>query len=133
MTRVNVLPIASLEPKILSGEFHEITRVFGLVRKSVIAGRDVSDIDIKPEYLLGRGHVKFFYNKLEYVARRYLSLAFELRYRAIKSGNKSNCDLSLVLKVISEARKDIPEQWWGDYTPTPEAMEINQHRLDNPL
>ena len=133
MTRVNVLPIASLEPKILSGEFHEITRVFTHVRKAVESGRDVSDIDIKPHYLLGQGHVKFFYNKLEYVARRYLCLAFELRYRAIKSGNKSNCDLPKVLKTIADARRDIPAQWWGDYTPTPEAMEINQDRLDNPL
>lgn len=133
MTRINVIAISELEPKILSGEFHEITRAFTHVRKAVEKGKAVSDYKIPPAYKLGNGHVTFFYNKLEYISNRYISLALELRYRAVKLNKDSSCDLKQVLKIIDDARSDIPQDWWNDYTPTSEAININQQRLQGNL
>lgn len=129
MTRINVIPEQDLSPEHLSGEFHEISRPFGLVRKAVANGKTQSNFKIAEDYHLGRGHVYFFYNKLQYIATRYLKLGMELRYRAYKSGKPSSCDLTKVLKVISDARRDIPDEWWGDYEPTPEAIAINLQRI----
>lgn len=131
MTRVNVVPESELTPKHLSGEFHEITRVFTHVRACVDKGRSPGDYHISPEYRLGKGHVTFFYDKLQYVATRYIRLALELRYRAVKSGKSSSCNLLMVIKVISDARRDIPLEWWGDYQPTPEAIDINRKRIED--
>lgn len=129
MTRINVVPEQDLSPEHLSGEFHEITRVFTHVRKAVLAGKSISDYSIADDYHLGRGHVTFFYNKLQYISTRYLRLGMELRYRAVKSGKTSSCNLQTILKVISDARADIPGCWWGDYEPTDKAITINLERI----
>ena len=38
MTRINVIPVDELVNKHLLAEYHEITRVFGLVKKSILKG-----------------------------------------------------------------------------------------------
>ena len=129
MTRINVVPEQELTPEHLSGEFHEITRPFTLVREAVAKGKSPGDYIYPEDYKLGRGHVTFFYNRLQYISTRYLKLGMELRYRALKSGRPSSCNLQMVLKVIADARRDIPEEWWGDYTPTDNAITINRERI----
>lgn len=81
MSHINVVPEQGISHEHLSGEFHEITRVFTHVRK------------------------------------------------AVKSGKTSSCNLQTILKVISDARADIPECWWGDYEPPYKAIAINLERI----
>lgn len=134
MTRINVVPEQELSDQHLAGEYHEISRVFELVRKSLspILGKPRrTAIAIPSEYLLGRGHVMFFYDKLGYVARRYISLALEMRYRAFKRGQDSAVDMRVVLEIIECAHDSIPdEKWWRTYQPTPEAIELNRQRIE---
>ena len=126
MTRINVVPEDTLTNKHLSGEFHEVVRVFNLVRKCIARG---DNPHIPPEYTLGKGHVLFFYNKLGYISERYLRLALELSYRAWSTGRTPSVNIPQVLSVIEQARNDIPEVWWGEYQPTQAAIDINRQRL----
>lgn len=125
MTRINLIHETTLSPKHLSGEFHEITRVYSLVRKNVEAGRSVSDIKIPERFKLERGHVKFFYNKLDWITRRYVKLALELKYR----NPHSKVDFDQVFKTIDDARRDIPTEWWNDWSPNPEDVAISYERI----
>lgn len=128
MTRINVVPEDQLSDKHLSGEYHEISRVFELVRKFLQRGGSLS---IPTEYRLGEGHVLFFYRRLEYIAARYTRLALEMRYRAFKRGRDSGVDMFVVAEIIQCARDSIhDERWWNDYVPTPEAIAINWQRLE---
>lgn len=127
MTRINLIPEDELTQKHLGGEYHEISRVFGLVRKSLDRPNPV----VIPEYFtLGRGHVNFFYDKLGFIAERYIRLGLEIRYRAYIQGRTSSCDIRDALKIVLDARETIPEEWWGEYSPTPEAIQLSQERIN---
>lgn len=128
MTRINVVPEEELSDQHLAGEYHEISRVFELVRKYLQRGGSLS---IPSHYVLGEGHVIFFYRRLQYIATRYVRLALEMRYRAFKRGRDSGIDLAVVLEIIECAHDSIPdEKWWGNYDPTPEAIALNWQRLE---
>lgn len=128
MTRINVVPEQELSDKHLAGEYHEITRVFELVRK--FTNRESGQLVIPPAYCLGKGHVTFFFTRLGYIASRYLRLALEMRYRAYQRGKESAVEVHIVLEIIQCARDSIPyERWWNDYDPTPEALALNRLRI----
>lgn len=125
MTRINVVPEQELSDQHLAGEYHEISRVFELVRKAK------PPIRIPSEYILGTGHVKFFYDKLGYIAERYTRLALEMRYRAFKRGRDSGVDMRVVLEIIECANDSLPDaKWWKNYEPTPKAIVLNRQRLE---
>jgi hypothetical protein len=128
MTRINVVPEQELSDKHLAGEYHEISRVFELVRKFLQRGGSIA---FPAEYVLGEGHVPFFYRRLGYIAARYARLALEMRYRAFQRGKESAVQMHVVLEIIQCARDSITdERWWQDYIPTPYALEINRARLE---
>ena len=107
----------------LRGEYKEIVRVFGLVRKAQESGINKYNFKTKKkvpeEYTLGTGHVLFFYNKLNYVLKRYNELTTEM----INRGFKPN-------PVPNEALlENIDSSWINDYSPTPEAISLNRQRI----
>lgn len=123
MTRINVVPVQELHKKHLMGELHEITRVFGLVRK--LKDRKINRFNFQEkvnppkEYTLGSGHVKFFYDKLGFVYNRYQ----ELQQEAIRRGiNANNIERDSLFDGIDSF-------YGGDYTPTEDAIAINRQRL----
>lgn len=127
MTRINLVPPAELHPKHLMGEIHEISRVFGLVRKA--QARKINKYNFKEKvkapdtYTMGTGHVLFFYSRLGYITSRYYALNEE----AVKRGYKVN-------PIEKQQLIDGIQDWWfGDYMPTAEAIKINQERLDERL
>lgn len=106
MTRINLVPPAELHNKHLMGEIHEITRVFGLVRKA--QDRKINRYNMKKKlkqptsYTMGTGHVLFFYEKLEFIANRYYALCQE----AVKRGYSPNpIDRASLGEGIAS--------WWG--------------------
>lgn len=116
MTRINVVPVTELSDKHLAGEYHEITRVFGLVRKAQVAGREPA---VPPTYRMGAGHVTFFYDKLYWVLVRYWYLTQELKARGKNPSPISE----------SELTEGIDKKWLGGYMVTPEALAINRQRI----
>ena len=123
MTRINVVPVEELTNKHLMAEYHEITRIFRLVREAQNRGINKYNIDyrlsIPIEYTLGKGHVLFFYNKLRFILNRYKELQFELRSR---NYNISPIDDSSLIEGIRM-------EWLNDYIPTNDALDINRTRI----
>ena len=123
MTRINCIPVQELTDKHLLAEYYELPRVFTLAKKAY----DRDDIkNIPPTYTLGKGHVRFFYDKLEYLYSRFLDLSNELNERGVNlsytkfigAENKYfACDVSIC----------------NDWQPTEEAMEINRERIKERL
>ena len=123
MTRINVVPVEELTNKHLMAEYHEITRIFRLVREAQNRGINKYNIDyrlsIPIEYTLGKGHVLFFYNKLRFILNRYKELQFELRSR---NYNINPIDDSSLIEGIRM-------EWLNDYIPTNDALDINRTRI----
>lgn len=77
MTRINcgILP-SELSTKHLVAELREIKRI----PNHIINNKDNLNLKgIPNKFRLGRGHIKFFYNKLEYLYKRYKSLYYEAK------------------------------------------------------
>lgn len=123
MTRINCVPPSELHKKHLVAEYHEITRVFGLVKKLLASGKDPANYGAPETYVLGAGHVRFFYTRLAWVQRRITDLAFEMDLRGIKA----RVDL---IRGIAEG---IPEKFFGDWEPSETDMALNRERLAESL
>lgn len=127
MTRINVVSPSELTNRHLMGEIHEITRVYGLVRKA--QDRKINKYNFKDKikqpaaYTMGTGHVYFFYDKLGFITERYHALNQE----ALKRNFKVN-------PIDKETLTSGIQSWWfGDYVPTQEAREINRNRIEERL
>lgn len=107
MTRINVVPVKELCDKHLLAEYRELPRVFALARPCH---------DAPNEYTLGKGHVKFFYDKLHYLTMRFYDLIDEMWLR----GFKPSYEKPPVIEDLS---------LYGTYRPTPEAISINRARI----
>ena len=91
MTRINCIDPELLADQHLFIEFREITRVHSLHRELKDYGK----------YVLGTGHVKFFYNKGLYLAKRLEALTAEMdkrkRWNYTPKTYKTHCKPSLHL------------------------------------
>lgn len=118
MTRINLVSPEELTDQHLMREYQELPRIVGLVRKAIHKGRKPSDFKIASDYILGSGHVTFFYNKLEFLRKRQLSLIAELLVREYKIVHQEGLDLY-----------DIPNEWKGDYIPTNNGLMLSRERI----
>lgn len=120
MTRINCVPVVELRDAHLGAEYRELPRLFRLVYESALRGEQPGDSRNPTEYVLGPGHVRFFYPRLRYVADRFDQLVLEClrRNRAVQFRNLPDC-----------AGK-IGPQWWGTWTPTPAALALNRERIE---
>jgi len=113
MTRVNV----GIDPKLLSGkhliaEHREIKRIPNMV----LSGK-AKIVGIPDTFRLGIGHVKFFYNKLKYLRKRYLSIYRECKRRGFDVTN------------YIDAWRSVPPRLNGDYQPTTQDRALIVERL----
>lgn len=119
MTRINVVPVKELSRQHLLAEYREITRLPGnlqtaLNRKS----KPFSMMEVPPQYVLGKGHVKFFFTRMKYLEQRFEQLVEEM----INRGYKPNYRDSSIFR-------DCLPEFYNDYTPTEEALELNRQRI----
>lgn len=89
MTRINVIPPCELVDKHLLAEYRELPRVFGLIEKW--QDRGCPDTGVT-SYTMGKGHVKFFYNKAVWLAVRFDQLVSEMRRRGFRPQYTSQWD-----------------------------------------
>lgn len=118
MTRINLVPVQELADQHLMAEYRELPRVFGAVQKHIEAGKTIKDFKISQMYLLGTGHVTFFYNKLLYLSNRHEQIVLECIKRGINISNIEKYDIS-----------HFPSVWCNDYIPTEKEIEISRARL----
>lgn len=120
MTRINVIDPALLSDAHLGAEYRELPRVFGLVREAQARGERPDNPRNPAQYVLGAGHVRFFYPRLGYLVERYLRLCEECRKRgrAVNFGNPT------------ELVTGIPADWFGYWTPDDSAWALNVARIN---
>jgi deoxyribonuclease (pyrimidine dimer) len=113
MTRINTIPPRELCDKHLMAEIREITRIPNTVKsgKARIEG-------IPGTFRLGSGHVKFFYDKIRYLEKRYKQLYNECEYRGFNVQDNSG------------SFKGIPIELMNDWSPTQESVTLIKERLN---
>ena len=117
MTRINAnIPPAELCDSHLLAEHREITRVANTIK----SGRAIIK-DIPKQFTLGTGHVKFFYNKLGFIKKRYNLLYNECVARGFNIESKHN------------SFEDISPDLFKDWEPTEEANSIIRQRIKERL
>lgn len=121
MTRINCIPVEELTDAHLGAEYRELPRVFALAAAAYARGDDPSTYP--NAYTLGKGHVKFFYTRLNYIAKRYQQLVNE----CLRRGRKVN------YHYIPGIYSTLPPEWRQDWTPTPQAQVINRQRIADRL
>lgn len=119
MTRINLVDPSELADQHLFAEYRELPRIFTLVLAAQQRGLTPDTCNIPKQYALGTGHVTFFYNKIYWLTGRFQALVAECLRRGI---NVQHQNLPKDIELIQT-------KWWGDYTPTPEAMAASQKRI----
>ena len=76
MVRINLINPKKLADQHLVAEHNEILMLLGYVRKHPMC------LNIPETYCLGRGHIKFFKNKLLYLKKRHELIKKEMIKRA---------------------------------------------------
>ena len=115
MTRINCgIKPALLSNKHLLAEHREIKRIPNYVSKNY---SKIDKRSIPTKFSLGNGHVKFFYNKLQYLLNRYTSIYDECILRGFNITNYSG------------AWENIPDDMMKNYTSTTEDATTVINRL----
>lgn len=118
MTRINCVAPSSLGDKHLLAEYRELPRVFKLAYAAYQRGEDPATYP--QDYLVGKGHVKFFYTRLEWLARRFDAIYLEMRSRGWNPQYSS-------VPVLPR----MPSSWWQCWHPTEEALCTNRQRIQD--
>ncbi len=119
MTRINsAIKPSELSTKHLIAELREIKRI----PNHILTNKDNLNLkEIPNEFKLGTGHVKFFYNKLNYLYKRYKELHNE--GKNIRGFNISDYSESFIKSI--EQRPDLN----NDYKERSEDRNILLERL----
>lgn len=135
MTRINVVDPSELADSHLLAEYRELPRVFALAEDALFrVAHTIADreLDIPPArmasvaadrvrtsapsaYTLGAGHVRFFYSRTGYLSRRQSAIIAECLRRGF----------NLTHRTAPPPVPGLDDDW----TPTPEAIEINRARI----
>lgn len=123
MTRINVIPVTELSRLHLIAEYRELPRVVSLAVKAHARGCDPEIyLKIFPKYLLGPGHVMFFYPRLKFLNKRFTDICVEMRRRRYTT----NYDPAA---LFMNARH-LPPAWWNDYTVSDNDRKLNTDRIE---
>ena len=113
MTRINLVLVEELCDQHLLAEHRELTRIPNAVAKGKyhLRGQPL-------DYKLGEGHVRFFFDKLSFLKKRYDLLHQECKQRGFN-----------VQYIWPE---NLPDDisLWKDYEPTENALKINRTRIE---
>jgi deoxyribonuclease (pyrimidine dimer) len=121
MTRVNLVPVSELANQHVMAEWRELKMIpKALARSLKTQSREKILKKIPKEFTLNTGHVMFFYDKGEYLRRRYEELTEELINRGYNINRDAKFDPDDVM---------FDPQWNGDYKPDERALTIIRERI----
>ncbi len=113
MTRINCgIPVEELCKEHLLAEHREIKRIPNCIKKGRYSMKGQPD-----QFTLGEGHVKFFYDKLQYLYERYI----QLYNRCIEK--------KLNVTAYHDAFYDVPQELFNYYEPTDRDRQIVRERI----
>jgi deoxyribonuclease (pyrimidine dimer) len=122
MTRINLVDPSELSREHLIAEYKEIMRLPNNLKKSLSRKKPFEMKEIPEQYVLGTGHVKFFYDKMKFIQCRFECLLLEMKQR----GYVTNFSDSSIF-VPNDLR------FYNDYRPDPKAIELNRSRITERL
>lgn len=106
MTRINCVPV------------EELCRQHLVAANAAASG--ICRQGLPKQYLLGSGHVKFFYNKCKWLAERHTQLVIEMQRRVYQ------CN---IINPHEKWLAAIPDWMLGTWQPTTADMELNRKRI----
>ena len=119
MTRINCVSVDELCNQHLFAEWREMPRVVSSLHKSMHRKNKPFTLDEIPDrYCLGPGHVKFFYDKFQYLYKRYNIINNELIARGY--------DLS---EYSAHVFLNTPTYLFNDWKPDTDDLELNRARI----
>lgn len=98
MTRINIIPPERLYDQHLIAEYREIFMVAAALKRSLKAKNGFSLSQIPKSFTLGKGHIKFFYDKGKYLYKRYTLLTEEMEKRGFKPDKKRRFPSAIFIK-----------------------------------
>ena len=119
MTRINCVPVDELCRQHLIAEYRELPRLFGLIKRAIERGESPNDPRNPRTYTLGKGHVRFFYDKVAWLLHRQWQLYKEMRKRGYQANFKPSIEPAYCLGLDRY-------RWW---VPDEEALRINRARI----
>jgi hypothetical protein len=117
MTRINVVPVQELCNKHLFAEWRELPRIINHINKN---NGKVNLKNVPPYYILGTGHVRFFYNKLRFLVNRHQKLTEELVNRGYNIKPQGF--------VLDLSNPDI-NYLYNDWEPGQLDLKLNRERI----
>lgn len=114
MTRINTVSPALLTSKHLQAEYFELPRVITALEKNP----DLSNLPTT--YRMGTGHVRFFYDKLDYIIERLYWITDELMARGTVVDQEKFS--SVIERALSFGHR-------SRYQPSLEDEQVNLERL----
>ena len=119
MTRINIVPLQELADQHLVAEYREMFMVGSALQRTLASkNRDKSLSSIPEKFTLNTGHVKFFYNKGEYLHKRYDAIVQEMKRRGM------NPDPERKFK-----REQWPDELYNDWDPNDQELSIVRQRI----
>lgn len=112
MTRINLVPPQELCDQHLLAEHRELTRIPNAVAKGKFSLKGQPS-----DYKLGEGHVRFFFNKLGFLKKRYDLLYAECKARGFN------------VQYFWQNELPSDPNLWLDYEPTEQALKANRERI----
>ncbi len=119
MTRVNCIPPSQLSRAHLVAEYRELPRIFALARAAMARGETPDDRRNPRDYTFGAGHVRFFYTRLGFLAKRQSMLIGEMIARGYNPAFRETAHLL----------DGMPPEWCCDWQPDERAVAINRARI----
>ena len=118
MTRINIVPVEELTDQHLMAEYREIFMIGSALQIS-LKSKNWDPKRIPDKFTLNTGHVTFFYDKGQYLYKRYQQIQKELTKRNF------NLDKSRLFKVTQ-----FPTEYYNDWEPTKEDQVIVWQRIE---
>lgn len=125
MTRINLVDPKILTDQHLFTEYRELPRILNNVRNAISSGKTWTKHYAKNaprDFVLGTGHMVFFYNRIGFLLKRHQLIVDECIRRGINISHTDGLDAS-----------DIPDAWKNDYNPTASGIELSKQRLNEKI
>lgn len=120
MTRINLIPVEELTDQHLMAEYRELPMIAKALEKTLRSKSGYQETKVSSTYVLGTGHIYFFYNKRDYLVNRYINLVRELKAR------KFNIEPN-ARNMSWEVFDNITQIQWQ---PSAEEIGINRNRIN---